>query len=347
MVTNNAEQYLKAIKGKYPIRNVSYDPEYYLGNNIERKQNKTIKYQIYIYIYICEVLSNYESETSDLKKEKVPMSGGDHPKLDESPELSNEEQTKYQSYIGILQWIVTSGRFDIAYAVTSLSRFNSRPREGHMKRIRKIFGYLKKYPNRGFVINPQDFNPIPSNEKLEPDFGNQYADFSEEIDEKLPVPKMKELSTTILVDSDHGHDRKTGRSITGMISFVGQTPIYWSSKRQGAVQTTTFGAEFTALKKAVEEAVTMRYYLRSMGVLVTKPSVIYGDNLSAIVNVTDPGSQLNKKYLALSYHYCREHFSAGIVDIRKIDGKDNCSDALTKALNGSEFHSHFSEISEH
>ena len=72
-----------------------------------------------------------------------------------------------------------------------------------------------------------------------------------------------------------------------------------------------------------------------MGVLVTKPSVIYGDNLSAIVNVTDPGSQLNKKYLALSYHYCREHFSAGIVDIRKIDGKDNYSDALTKALNGS------------
>ena len=148
------------------------------------------------------------------------MSGGDHPELDESPELSNEEQTKYQSYIGILQWIITSGRFDIAYAVTSLSQFNSRPREGHMKRIRKIFGYLKKYPNRGFVINPQDFNPIPSNEKLEPDFGNQYADFSEEIDEKLPVPKMKELSTTILVDSDHGHDRKTGRSITGMISFV-------------------------------------------------------------------------------------------------------------------------------
>ena len=102
---------------------------------------------------------------------------------------------------------------------------------------------------------------MPSDKKLEPDFGNQYADFLEEIDEKLPIPKMKELLTTILVDSGHGHGRKTGRSITRIISFVGQTPIYWSSKRQGAVQTATFGAEFTALKKAVEEAVTMRYYL--------------------------------------------------------------------------------------
>ena len=80
------------------------------------------------------------------------MSGGDHPELDESPELSNEEQTKYQSNIGILQWIVTSGRFDIAYAVASLSRFNSRPREGHMKRIRKIFGYIKKWYLLFFLV---------------------------------------------------------------------------------------------------------------------------------------------------------------------------------------------------
>ena len=107
------------------------------------------------------------------------------------------------------------------------------------------------------MIDPREFDSVPCDIKLEPDFGNQYADFLEEIDEKLPIPKMKELSTTILVDSDHGHDRKTGQSITGIISFVGQTPIYWSSKRQGAVQTATFGAEFAALKRAVEEAVTL------------------------------------------------------------------------------------------
>ena len=121
--TNNAEQYLEVIKDNYPIHNVSYDPEYYLGNNVERNQNGTIK--ISNKRYISEVLSNYKRETGDLKKEKVPMSGGDHPELDESPELLDEEQTKYQSCIGILQWIVTSGRFDIAYAVASLSQFNS------------------------------------------------------------------------------------------------------------------------------------------------------------------------------------------------------------------------------
>ena len=111
----------------------------------------------------------------------------------------------------------------------------------------------------------------------------------------------------------------TGRSITGMFSFVGRTPITNSAKRQSTVQTTTFGAEFIALKKAVEEAIALRYYLRSMGVKVNKPTIIYGDNLSAITNTTMPGSALKKKYLALSYHFCREYYSANIVDIRKID----------------------------
>ena len=89
------------------------------------------------------------------------------------------------------------------------------------------------------------------------------------------------------------------------------------------VQTPTFGAESVDIKKAVEEAITLRYYLRSMGVKVTKPTIIYGDNLSSITNATTPGNPLKEKYLALSYHFCRGHFSAGIVDIRKIGTKDN------------------------
>ena len=86
--------------------------------------------------------------------------------------------------------------------------------------------------------------------------------------------------------------------------------------------------------------------MKSMGVEITKPTVIYGDNLSAITNATMPGSALKKKYLALSYHFCREHFSAGIVDIRKIDGKDNYADAMTKALASPEFHGFMNEIME-
>ena len=69
---------------------------------------------------------------------------------------------------------------------------------------------------------------------------------------------------------------------------IGHTPIYWQSKRQASVQTATFGAEFISLKRAIAEAITIRYYLKSMGVKVTKPTVIYGDNMSSIKRQLNP-----------------------------------------------------------
>ena len=83
-----------------------------------------------------------------------------------------------------------------------------------------------------------------------------------------------------------------------------------------------------------------------MGVAVTKCTIIYEDTLSSITNATVPGSALKTKYLALSYNFCRDHFSAGIVDIRKIQTKGNYADSTTKALVSSESHGFMNEIME-
>ena len=101
-----------------------------------------------------------------------------------------------------------------------------------------------------------------------------------------------------------------------------------------------------ALKRAVEEAITLRYYLRSIGIHVTKPAIIHGDKLSAITKSIIPSSSFKKNHLALSYHFCRENFSAGVVDIQKNDGKYNYVDPFTKASVSNEFYRHINEISE-
>ena len=81
-----------------------------------------------------------------------------------------------------------------------------------------------------------------------------------------------------------------------------------------------------------------------MGVKVSKPTILYGDNLSAITNATTPGSALSKKYLALSYHYCRENFIGGVVSTCKIDEKENHADPFTQSLVNHEFHEHMNNI---
>ena len=170
---------------------------------------------------------------------------------------------------------------------------------------KRILGYLKKYPKRGIFIDSDDPTHINEMEVVKPNFGNQYCEFDEanEMDNKFPEPLMDEIGMTIFVDSNHGHDKVTGKSITGIISLLGSTPVNWFAKRQSSCLTSTFGAEFVSLKKAVEEAVVLRYYCRFFGMKVKKPTIIYEDNMSVVINCTNPGSTLQHKSMALSYHF--------------------------------------------
>jgi hypothetical protein len=206
--------------------------------------------------------------------------------------------------------------------------------------------YLKKYPAHGYAINPKPPSIDPKYEtiKLKEDFGGQYLYFQEDLDPKFPEPLVPEMDINIFVDANHAHDKVTGRSVTGLFCFVGSTPVSWRSKRQASVQTSTFGAEFTALKKAVEEGITLRYYLRSMGIKVAKSTPIFVDNMGVVLNASNPGSTLNKKSVALSYHFVREHVANSVIEIRKIDSADNYADPFTKALRSNEHHGFFYEV---
>ena len=241
---------------------------------------------------------------------------------------------------------MVAGRFDINYAISSLSRYAAAPRKGHLAMAEDILGYLRKYPNHGYTINPKPPNIDSKYEtvKLKEDFGGQYQYFQEDMDPKFPDPLVPEMDINIFVDANHAHDKVTGRSVTGLLCFVGSTPVSWKSKRQASVQTSTFGAEFTALKKAVEEGITLRYYLRSMGIKVGKPTPIFVDNMGVVLNASNPGSTLNKKSVALSYHFVREHVANDVMEIRKIDTTDNYADPFTKALTSHEHHGFFYEV---
>ena len=66
---------------------------------------------------------------------------------------------------------------------------------------------------------------------IKPDFGNQCCEFQEEMDDKFPDPLLDEIGVTIFVDPNHGHDKVTGKSITGLMSLIGSTPVNWHAKR--------------------------------------------------------------------------------------------------------------------
>ncbi len=175
-------------------------------------------------------------------------------------------------------------------------------------------------------------------------FTEQYAYAKEEIDPRFPRPMGEELDVSVFFDSDHAHDKVTGRSISGVIILVGSTPVVWRSKQQGAVQMSTYGAEFSAMRLATEEIIAMRYMLRSLGIKVTNPSNLSGDNAGVISNTSSPDATLKKKHIALSFHTVRENVSAGVVYPRQISSENNIADLLTKPLDRNTFMRHTGNV---
>jgi hypothetical protein len=62
-----------------------------------------------------------------------------------TPELDLDGIKKYQSLIGALQWAMSIGIFDIAVHVMMLERYRAAPHKGHLERLQRIYGCLKKY----------------------------------------------------------------------------------------------------------------------------------------------------------------------------------------------------------
>ena len=60
--------------------------------------------------------------------------------------------------------------------------------------------------------------------------------------------------------------------------------------------------------------VEMRYKVRMLGLALITPSLMYGDNMSVVLNTTLPSSMLKKKLRAIAYHGEHEAIAAGFVE---------------------------------
>jgi hypothetical protein len=79
-------------------------------------------------------------------------------------------------------------------------------------------------------------------------------------------------------------------------------PILWFSKRQPTVESSVFGAEFVAMKNGIETCRGLRYNLKMMGMALSGPIFVYGDNMSVVHNTQRPESVLKNKSNSICYH---------------------------------------------
>ena len=110
------------------------------------------------------------------------------------------------------------------------------------------------------------------------------------------------VNISVFVDANLAGNQKNRRSQTGVLIFLNKAPILWYSKRQASVEASTFGAEFCAMKIAVELTEALRYKLRMFGIPIDRPANVYCDNEAVYQNTVVPESTLKKKHYSIAYH---------------------------------------------
>jgi hypothetical protein len=157
------------------------------------------------------------------------------------------------------------------------------------------------------------------------DFLEDYDGAKEELGNGFPEAFGQELETSVFFDANHAYDHQTQCSITGIIVFVGSTPVLWPSKHQGCIA--------TSMGSAIEEVISIQYMmLCCLGIPVMKPTNLYGDNFGVIQSATIPEGELRKKHVAIAYHYVHESIAAGFINAIWVKSYENFMDVCTKAL---------------
>jgi hypothetical protein len=343
VISENGEHVLRSGIGKYfELKEESIGPpKLYLGGHMRRVEleNGAKAWAFSSSQYVQAAVKNVETYLEKTggklpRKAETPTQTSYRPELDVTPELDSTQAAYYQSLIGVLRWIVELGRVDICLETSMMSSHLALPREGHLAQLFHMFAHLKKYHNAEMVFDPSD--PVINESDFElqdwtsSEFGHVQG--REEVPSNMPEPRGLGFVMRAKVDADHASDTTTRRSRTGFLVYLNCAPIYWMSKKQASIESSTFGSEFTAMKQCCEYLRGLRYKLRMMGIPVTGPAYILGDNKSVLCNTSIPDSTLKKKSQSIAYHFVREGAARDEWRTGYVNTHENEADLLTKAL---------------
>ena len=338
-VSHNPTATMKLIQSKFKIKDDKMEPpDTYLGATISKIDNVhgdecwAMSSDQYCSALVANVEDELYKKGLQLPSRCVtPFSNGYQPSEDCTAELKAEGLQRFQEIIGSLRWAIELGRVDILLETTLLSKHLALPREGHMEQALHIVGYLKSHKKLRLLFD-SSYPKVKENWFTKYDWNDFYRGATEPIPQNMPEELGHKVIITAFVDAKHAGDKSDRKSQTSVLIFVNKAPIHWYSKKQNTVESSTFGAEFCAMRTAVEMIESLRYKLRMLGIPIDGPANVYCDNEAVYKNTSIPESVLKKKHHSISYHRCREAVAAGTMRIAKQGTEKNLADLFTNTL---------------
>lgn len=114
------------------------------------------------------------------------------------------------------------------------------------------------------------------------------------------------LALSAYCDVDSVGDLINRRSITGMVVFLGSSPVTWSAKKQPIVSTSSIEAKYRSLAITTTKLYWLRMLLKDLGVYLYHPPILWCDNVSTLALASNPIFHARIKHIEVDYHFVRE-----------------------------------------
>jgi hypothetical protein len=268
----------------------------YLGNRIQANPSQ-FSVEVNQSEYISELLQRFNMSTC------TPVGTPLVSRLSASPDsplLSDTDHALYRNMVGSMLYLACWSRPDIAFAVSELSRFVSKPSQVHFAAAKQKLRYLKGTKDIGL---------------------------------KYTKPHDRLHTLWGFVDSDWAGCPDSRRSTSGFVLMLNGAAIAWKSKRQSVVALSTAEAEFIAASSMIQEVIYARRLLDNLGFPQSGPTVVYEDNATCIKWAGGAvGGSDRAKHIDLREHFVHEAQANNTDRLEPIKGTANVADLLTKPL---------------
>ena len=191
---------------------------------------------------------------------------------------------------------LTASRPDIVFSIGLCARFQSNPKESHLKAVKRILRYL----------NGTD-------------------------DLCLWYPKGSSMNLIGYTDADFAGFIVDRKSTSGMAHFLGSCLISWGSKKQNSVALSTAKSEYIAAALCCAQLLWIKTQLKDFGVCFGSVPILC-DNTSAINISKNPVQHSKTKHIEIRHHFLRDNVEKGNVELEFCRSEDQLADIFTKPL---------------
>lgn len=153
----------------------------------------------------------------------------------------------------------------------------------------------------------------------------------------LVIPRTAPSELVVYTDADWAGCPDTRRSTSGYAVFLGASLVSWSSKRQHTVSRSSAEAEYRTVANGVAEACWLRQLLLELRRRLTRATVVYCDNVSAVYLSTNPVQHQCTKHVEIDLHFVRECVALGDVRVLHVPTTSQFAEVFTKGLPTSVF----------